>query len=55
MSPIHFDILEPIFRHHGYNFEVLRNDDRAIDAGLGTSTTTPAILDHGGRPAGWRP
>ena len=35
MSPIHFDILEPIFRHHGYNFEVLQNDDRAaIDAGL---------------------
>ncbi|WP_461830490.1 acyl-CoA dehydratase activase-related protein [Blautia stercoris] len=35
MSPIHFDILEPIFRHHGYNFEVLQNDDRAaIDASL---------------------
>ena len=35
MSPIHFDLLEPIFRHHGYNFEVLQNDDRnAIDAGL---------------------
>ena len=35
MSPIHFDLLEPIFRHYGYNFEVLKNDDRnAIDVGL---------------------
>ena len=35
MSPIHFDIIEPIFRHYGYNFEVLQNDDRnAIDTGL---------------------
>ena len=35
MSPIHFDIIEPVFRRYGYNFEVLRNDDRAaIDMGL---------------------
>ncbi len=35
MSPIHFDILEPVFRKHGYNMEVLQNDDRsAIETGL---------------------
>ncbi len=35
MSPIHFDIIEPVFRRYGYNFEVLQNDDRnAIDVGL---------------------
>ena len=35
MSPIHFDLLEPVFRHHGYKMEVLSNDNRtAIDMGL---------------------
>lgn len=35
MSPIHFDILEPVFRKHGYNMVVLKNDNRsAIDMGL---------------------
>ncbi len=35
MSPIHFDILEPIFRKFGFNMEVLDNDNRtAIDTGL---------------------
>ncbi|MBQ8621657.1 MAG: 2-hydroxyacyl-CoA dehydratase [Oscillospiraceae bacterium] len=35
MSPIHFDILEPIFRKHGYNIVLLDNDNReAIDTGL---------------------
>ncbi len=35
MSPIHFDILEPVFRKHGYNAVVLDNDNRtAIDTGL---------------------
>ena len=35
MSPIHFDLLEPVFRKHGYNIVVLDNDDRkAIDTGL---------------------
>ncbi|MBQ5800168.1 MAG: 2-hydroxyacyl-CoA dehydratase, partial [Oscillospiraceae bacterium] len=35
MSPIHFNILEPIFRANGYNLEVLNNDNRtAIDTGL---------------------
>ena len=35
MSPIHFDILEPVFKKHGYNMVVLDNDNRsAIDVGL---------------------
>ena len=35
MSPIHFDIIEPVCRKHGYKLEVLNNDDRtAIDTGL---------------------
>ena len=35
MSPIHFDILEPVFRRYGFNMEVLQNDNRnAIDTGL---------------------
>ncbi len=35
MSPIHFDLLEPVFRHFGYNVVILKNDNRAaIDTGL---------------------
>ncbi len=35
MSPIHFDILEPVFHKHGYNVVVLDNDNRAaVDYGL---------------------
>ena len=35
MSPIHFDILQPVFKKHGYHVEVLHNDNRtAIDTGL---------------------
>lgn len=35
MSPIHFDILEPVFKKHGYNIVILDNDNRtAIDTGL---------------------
>ncbi len=35
MSPIHFDILAPVLRKHGYNVVVLDNDNRsAIDVGL---------------------
>ncbi|MEE0111159.1 MAG: acyl-CoA dehydratase activase-related protein [Oscillospiraceae bacterium] len=35
MSPIHFDLLEPIFHKHGYNIVLLDNDNReAIDTGL---------------------
>lgn len=35
MSPIHFDILEPVFKANGYNLVILQNDNRgAVDAGL---------------------
>ena len=35
MSPIHFALLEPVFRSHGYNMVLLDNDSReAIDTGL---------------------
>ncbi len=35
MSPIHFDILEPVFRRYGYQVEILGNDTRAaVDVGL---------------------
>ena len=35
MSPIHFDILEPVFKKHGFHVVVLDNDNRgAIDTGL---------------------
>lgn len=35
MSPIHFDILEPVFTKYGYHVEVLKNDNRgAIETGL---------------------
>lgn len=35
MSPIHFDIICPVFRKYGYRLELLDNDNRsAIDMGL---------------------
>ena len=35
MSPIHFDILQPVFKKEGYNVVILDNDNRsAIDVGL---------------------
>ncbi len=35
MSPLHFNIVGPIFSRYGYNLEVLSNDNRgAIDVGL---------------------
>ena len=35
MSPIHFSMLEPVFRKHGYHMVLLDNDNRAaIDMGL---------------------
>ena len=35
MSPIHFDILGPVFKKHGYDLVILDNDNRtAIDTGL---------------------
>jgi len=35
MSPIHFDLLEPVFKKYGFNIVILDNDDRrAVDVGL---------------------
>ena len=35
MSPIHFELVEPVLRRHGYNVVLLDNDNRtAIDTGL---------------------
>ena len=35
MSPIHFDMISPLFKRYGYNLVVLDNDNRsAIDVGL---------------------
>ncbi len=35
MSPIHFNILEPVFERYGFHIEVLKNDNRAaIETGL---------------------
>ena len=35
MAPIHFELLEPVLNHYGYNLVVLPNDNRAaIDTGL---------------------
>ncbi len=35
MSPIHFDLIGPVFSKHGYHIEILSNDNRsAIDVGL---------------------
>ena len=35
MSPIHFNLVAPVFRRYGYRLEVLENDTRAaIDTGL---------------------
>ncbi len=35
MSPIHFDVLEPLFKKYGFHIDVLDNDNRgAIDMGL---------------------
>ena len=35
MSPIHFELLSPVFKKHGYNMVILDNDNRtAIDTGL---------------------
>ena len=35
MSPIHFDLLEPVFEKHGYHLVILKNEGRgAVDTGL---------------------
>ncbi|MBE6931130.1 MAG: 2-hydroxyglutaryl-CoA dehydratase, partial [Ruminococcaceae bacterium] len=51
MSPIHFDIIEPVFRRYGYHMVVLENDNRtAIDTGLkyvNNDACYPSILTVG--------
>ncbi len=51
MSPIHFELLEPLFRNHGYNLVMLENDTRAaIDAGLkfvNNDACYPSIISVG--------
>ena len=35
MSPLHFDLIEPVFRANGYNLSILSNDNKAaVDMGL---------------------
>lgn len=51
MSPIHFEILEPVFRSCGYNLEVMAAMDRsAIDTGLkyvNNDACYPALITVG--------
>ncbi len=51
MSPIHFDILQPVFRHCGYNLEIMAAMDRnAIDTGLkyvNNDACYPALITIG--------
>ena len=51
MSPIHFELIEPMFRKHGYRFEVLSNTVRgAVDVGLkyvNNDACYPSILSVG--------
>ena len=51
MSRIHFEILQPVFLKHGYNVEILTNDNRsAIDAGLkyvNNDACYPSIITTG--------
>ena len=51
MSPIHFEILEPVFAKHGYHIVVLDNDNRStIDVGLkfvNNDACYPSITDVG--------
>ena len=51
MSPIHFDMLAPLFRRYGYNLVMLENDTRAaIDAGLkfvNNDACYPSIISVG--------
>ena len=51
MSPIHFDVIEPVFRRHGYHVEILNNATRkAVDVGLqyvNNDACYPSILSVG--------
>ncbi len=51
MSPIHFDVIEPVFRRYGYHVEILNNATRkAVDVGLqyvNNDACYPSILSVG--------
>ncbi len=51
MSPIHFELLEPVFIRHGYRIEILRNEGRSvIDTGLryvNNDACYPSVLSIG--------
>ena len=51
MSPIHFDVVEPVFSRHGYHVEILDNATRkAVDVGLqyvNNAACSPSILSVG--------
>ena len=51
MSPIHFHLLEPVFRHHGFHVEMLEGTNRsAVDMGLkfvNNDACYPSIITTG--------
>ena len=51
MSPIHFDVIEPVFRRYGYHVEILNNATRkVVDVGLqyvNNDACYPSILSVG--------
>ena len=51
MSPIHFDMLKPVFEKHGFHLEILQNEGRSvIDTGLkyvNNDACYPSILTVG--------
>lgn len=51
MSPIHFDIVEPLFKQYGYNIEILKQaDQNTIEEGLkyvNNDACYPAIITIG--------
>ncbi|MDO5326517.1 MAG: acyl-CoA dehydratase activase-related protein [Clostridia bacterium] len=51
MSPIHFELLQPIFARHGYHLEILKNEGRSVvDTGLkyvNNDACYPSILTVG--------
>ena len=51
MSPIHFDLLKPVFEKHGFHLEILQNEGRSvIDTGLqyvNNDACYPSILTVG--------
>ena len=47
MAPIHFDLIEAVFRYSGYNFVLLTDENGAVDEGLkyvNNDACYPAII-----------